>query len=553
MKFVLDSTSLRWSYPRNLEGHPPVVQFKAKLIAFYFLVAISCGAVAAVTNVILGFYDFALYQGVILGLASFFVVHHRKHGPLDLGGDILSACILSYALIHQIHTCGMNISAAPWVIASPVPALLYSDRRRGFGWSVGAFLTFGVMWVMEHRWPVHEPLGWGQTLLVQSMVVVITLVFLGLILCMHEVTQRQMVADVETQSGRSAEVLKTIQEGVVLLGEKGEILGCNPNATTMFGPSASALTHIQQVLPGWRQATGPLSGVHRLGEGEVMVELSQGAIRGEGERFVLVMHDVTQKQAMVAQLREARDEALSASRAKSAFLAMMSHELRTPLNAILGYTELLQEEFEEREVERKMVDDLMKISFSGKHLLSIVGNVLDLTKIEAGHASPTPELFALGALIEDVTTPTQGSLHRKPVQFVQDIQLPLGLQMLADRAKLRQILINLLGNALKFTQEGTIVLRVSGQGEQVQFEVEDTGPGIPLEAQPHVFEAFKQADNTSTRRHDGSGLGLAISQKFAHLLGATLFFESVEGTGTTFTLCVPRGMGLGEVERACAN
>jgi CheY-like chemotaxis protein/nitrogen-specific signal transduction histidine kinase len=238
-------------------------------------------------------------------------------------------------------------------------------------------------------------------------------------------------------------------------------------------------------------------------------------------------------QQRTAELVAARDQAQAANRAKSASLATMSHELRTPLNAILGFSNLLRE----RGASEQQRHDLDIINRSGEHLLSLINDVLDVAKIEAGRTELEIAPCNLARLIEDVTEMIRPRAVGKGLALVVEGP-PLPLYIRTDAARLRQVLINLLQNAVKFTNYGEITLRVkatpaSDAGEVVlTFEVEDTGEGIPSEYRASVFEAFVQA--SPVKRQQGAGLGLTISRQIIELMGGTIRVESTPGRGSLF-------------------
>lgn len=257
--------------------------------------------------------------------------------------------------------------------------------------------------------------------------------------------------------------------------------------------------------------------------------------------------DITERKTAEQQLRQlneelrtARDEALQASQAKSAFLANMSHELRTPLNAVIGYSEILIEEMEHSGDDTHL-DDLERIRTAGRHLLSIISNVLDLSKIEADRMQLNPETFSLRRLLDDVVTTIEPAVATNHNTLETDF--PGDHQVTSDPTKLRQILFNLLSNAAKFTENGTIVFTVQipqqQQNPQLVFRVDDTGIGMTDEQLDEVFEAFSQADQSTTRKFEGTGLGLAITDHFTSMLGGSIDVESTPGEGTTFTVTVP--------------
>ena len=235
-----------------------------------------------------------------------------------------------------------------------------------------------------------------------------------------------------------------------------------------------------------------------------------------------------------AEAEAAREAAEAANRAKSAFLANMSHELRTPLSAVIGYTELLEEESEDPAI----LADLGKIRSNAKHLLSLINDVLDLSKVEANKMELFAETVALGPLLADVAATVEPLVKTKANTLALDLGDDLGA-MRTDAVKLRQCLFNLLGNACKFTENGQITLRVRRNADWLSFAIEDTGIGMSPEQLGRLFQRFTQADESTTRKFGGTGLGLALTRAFARLLGGDVTVTSTEGQGTCFTLSVP--------------
>jgi signal transduction histidine kinase len=251
------------------------------------------------------------------------------------------------------------------------------------------------------------------------------------------------------------------------------------------------------------------------------------------------------------ELRVAHQKAEAATRAKSDFLASMSHELRTPLNAIILYSELLQEEAQEKGGDS--VADLQKIQSAGKQLLELINGILDLSKIEAGKMVPSLETFELRAMLDDVAGMVQPLVEKNANALVVSVPDGIGV-MHADVMHVRQILLNLLSNAAKFTHEGSIILSVraleAGGRDMVEFAVNDTGVGMTPEQCGKVFEPFTQADVTTTRKYGGTGLGLALVSRFCRLMGGTVAVDSRVGKGSRFTVRLPRRVDEAAVEAA---
>lgn len=244
-------------------------------------------------------------------------------------------------------------------------------------------------------------------------------------------------------------------------------------------------------------------------------------------------------QERTAQLEQAHDEAIRANQIKSQFLANMSHELRTPLNAIIGYSEMLMEEAQDLN-QPLFVDDLGKIKKAGHHLLTLINDILDISKIEAGKMDIHIESFELSQLIYDVAGTMQPLADKNNNEL--RVSAALG-ELSSDMTKLRQVLINLLSNAIKFTNGGVIKLDVAAQrrnqNDGFVFRIEDSGIGMTEEQMSHLFQPFVQADSSTTRQYGGTGLGLAISRSFMNMLGGDISVESKPGEGSIFTCWLP--------------
>mgnify|MGYP000323014153 CR=1 FL=1 len=242
---------------------------------------------------------------------------------------------------------------------------------------------------------------------------------------------------------------------------------------------------------------------------------------------------------LYARLDEARNAAEAASRAKSTFLANMSHELRTPLNAILGYADLIEEE---TPPDTQLADDIRKIQRASRHLLDIISDILDLSKIEADKLDVLLQPFPLGPLLAGVLETIGPAVARSGNTLVFRPPPELGT-MYSDPVRLRQVLLNLLSNAAKFTHLGTITLIAERAGERIRFTVEDTGIGMSPAQAEKVFDAFHQVDASTTRQVGGTGLGLTISRRLCQLLGGDISLHSVPGQGSSFTIDLPARAG----------
>ena len=269
----------------------------------------------------------------------------------------------------------------------------------------------------------------------------------------------------------------------------------------------------------------------------VPVFASDGSLR----EWVGTHVDITARREAEAEAERARQAAEAANLAKSQFIANMSHELRTPLSAVIGYSEMLGEELEDIG-QAALLPDLRKIEAAARHLLSLINDVLDISKIEAGRVTASAETFAVADLLRDVSDATGSLVEKKANRFVVDAGPELG-QMHQDQTKIRQCLLNLVSNAAKFTENGTITLSVrrhrENEADWLSFAVADTGIGLTQEQIGRLFERFVQADDSTTRQFGGTGLGLAITRAFCRTMGGDIGVASEAGRGATFTMRIP--------------
>ena len=259
---------------------------------------------------------------------------------------------------------------------------------------------------------------------------------------------------------------------------------------------------------------------------------------GKAVGVMVSFDDITELEEKEIELRRARDDAEAANRAKSDFLANMSHEIRTPMNAILGFTEVLLRGASEDSAERKRY--LNTISSSGKHLLGLINDILDLSKVESGHLEVEIVPCSVHHIIQEVVSILTVRANEKNISLEYHAIDPMPEYVLCDSAKLRQMLTNLIGNALKFTEQGGVTVnsryKLAGDNSMLKLEVSDTGIGMTQEQSDLVFKPFEQADSSITRRFGGTGLGLTISKRFAEALGGDIHVSSSVGSGSTFSI-----------------
>ncbi len=361
-------------------------------------------------------------------------------------------------------------------------------------------------------------------------------------------------------------VIETALDGIIAVDAEGTIIGWNPQARHIFGwtaAEAAGKNCFAFTMPRSERAlltdglrnfgqTGDAAvvneriettGLHRDGH-EFPAEIAIAPVpHGDTHTFSIFVRDITERKRAESELTGARDAAETANRAKSTFLANMSHELRTPLNAIIGYSEMLGEEAED-EGNEETAGDLRKINGAGRHLLHLINEVLDLSKIEAGKMDVYLEAFAVPEMLRDLAATVRPLADKNRNALMVDCPDTLGV-MRADLTKTRQALLNLISNACKFTEAGTITLAVDAtQGddgrEMIRFAVSDTGIGMTEEQIGRLFQDFVQADASTTRTYGGTGLGLSLSRRLCRLMGGDITLTSEPDRGSVFTMTLPR-------------
>jgi signal transduction histidine kinase len=255
------------------------------------------------------------------------------------------------------------------------------------------------------------------------------------------------------------------------------------------------------------------------------------------DQSVLAMHNAR----LFKDVEEKGRQLAIASEHKSQFFANMSHELRTPLNAVLGYTELLADGLY-GEIPERAKQVLERVQINGTHLLALINDVLDLSKIEAGELSLTVEDYSLRNVVDTVLAQAGSLAQGKGLALIADVadDLPKGL---ADERRLTQVVLNIVSNAIKFTEQGSVTISASAANGMFEVAIKDTGPGIAPEDQARIFEAFQQVDNSNTRKKGGTGLGLSISKRLVEMHGGTVGVESEAGAGSIFFVRLPIRVG----------
>jgi len=354
-------------------------------------------------------------------------------------------------------------------------------------------------------------------------------------------------------------ILRSMGEALIVTDRAGRIQRVNPRTAELLGYGEAELIGqpaLGLVAEGEAPpATAGIERTYRARDGHLIpVWLSSAGLRvaaGVAEGYVWLAQDMSELKRTQEELERARDAAEQANRAKSVFLANMSHELRTPLNAVIGYSQMLQEVYIGPEQE-EVRGDLEKIERSGHLLLAVINDILDLSKIEAGRETVKAQNIDVAAVLQDVSTVVQPLARQQG--NVLDIDCPEHARLAyADLSKFRQSVLNLVNNALKFTENGRVSVAVDklrdGNREWTEVRVSDTGIGIGPDHLGKLFQPFSQVDGSATRKYNGTGLGLAISKKFCQMMGGDITVESEPGRGSRFSIRVPAGREVGQASR----
>jgi PAS domain S-box-containing protein len=344
-------------------------------------------------------------------------------------------------------------------------------------------------------------------------------------------------------------IVDGVADALIVIDARGAVASVNPAAAALFGFVADDLTGapVARILPEFSGVAGLPEAVvvettGRDARGTLFpIELARGReVSHDLRETILIVRDITQRKRAEEAIRAAHDRAIEAADVKSQFLATMSHEIRTPINAVVGMSELLLQtplNDEAREYATTVRD-------SAESLLAIVNDILDFSKIEAGGMTLDAVPFAPVVALENATDILAAAARKKGLSLSTYVAPDVPRRVVGDPDRLRQVLLNLIGNAVKFTAEGSVTVRavvdgVTGDDAVLRFSVSDTGPGIAPEAGEQLFEPFRQADQSTRRRYGGTGLGLSISRRIVELMGGKIGFDSSLGRGSTFWFTAP--------------
>jgi two-component system, sensor histidine kinase and response regulator len=464
---------------------------------------------------------------ILISLVALWLTFHFRNDVKEKWTQKIASAVLMGAAIPVMHYTGM--AAAGFTYTGEAPDLAHAVSVSSLGITGITIVTFMV---------------------------------LGLAVLTSVVDRRFSILG--SSEERLRLIINTAMDAVITMNAEGLITNWNSEAEKMFGwssqealgrrlsetimPQRFREEHGKSLQRFLRTAEEPTlrqrretTALHRDGH-EFPAEVATSPVKfGDQWIFSSFMRDITEHKQAQEELFNAKRVAEDANRAKSIFLANMSHELRTPLNAIIGYSEILEEETRELG-KAAVVQDLQKIQSAGKHLLALINDILDLSKIEAGKMALSVEAFDVAQVIREIANTIQPAVAKNANTLDVDVEKNVG-EMRADLTKVRQVLLNLLSNSCKFTDHGTISLKVKRETidgrDWLQFEIRDSGIGMTPAQKENLFREFSQADASIAKKYGGTGLGLAISHRFVQMMRGTVSVESQPGRGSTFTMRLP--------------
>ncbi len=552
-------------------GDDPQQHFRARVVVVFAILAAICGPLyTVILYLLIG--DLATSLAPFLGglgVTLTPLLMKRGHSFVVQGNWMI---FFGFWLITAIAYLGfVGPTVLLWYGLYIVLIALIAGRRSTFVWLAIMVASTAYLYIDILQTMPQEGLVVGQTELLFELFLLLGFfpTVMALILA-SERFKNWALDEVQRQEAHTRAILEAAPDGIITLGADGRIGEVNEATEELFGYRRASVEQapFETLIPyvdddanvlsvdsehpvdddvdvntgriqSWVGETYQAEASRKDGR-RFPAELSVTSIQDD-QRYVALVRDITERKEAQRKLKEARDRAVEANEAKSRFLANISHELRTPLNAIIGYSELVGEDLE-MIGEEEMGQDVGKIETAGRHLLDLINEILDLSKVEAGKMELYVEDMDVSTVINEIADTLQ------PVIEDKDNTLRIDLEeapetMRVDVMKFRQIMINLLSNASKFTDQGLVRIQAfCEEDDGIEFgvfEVIDRGIGIPEDKLEELFDAFSQADDSTTREFGGTGLGLTICKHFSELMGGEIDVESTVGEGSTFRIKIP--------------
>ncbi|MFY9584917.1 MAG: MHYT domain-containing protein [Candidatus Acidiferrales bacterium] len=539
----------------------------------------------------------SLLAAILASAVALFVVSRHKMGlfralvgNIFMGGGIAAMHYIGMAAMRLPGMCRYSpalvmLSVVLAIVISFVALWLtfyFRGETTAWGWrkTLSALVMGAAIPVMHYTGMAaasftpstlaHQDLSHAVSISALGLagIIVVTVMVLGLVLLTSLADRRFSIQALELESSeqRYRQIVETALDAFVGMDSNGLITDWNARAEAIFGWARSETIGqvlAQVIIPGqYRDAhnqglrnflgsgEGPvlnkrleITALHREGR-EFPVELTISAIRtGEAHRFAAFVRDITERKRSEQELIAAKEAAEAGNRSKSEFLANMSHEIRTPLNGVMGMTDLALE----TELTPEQREYLETIKISADSLLTVINDILDFSKIEAGKLDFDAVEFSLRDSLGDAMKTLGLRAHQKGLELAYHVRPDVPDALVGDPGRLRQIVINLVGNAIKFTQQGEVVVDVGAESQTEEavdlcLAISDTGMGIPVDKQRTIFDPFTQADGSMTRKFGGTGLGLAISSRLVEAMGGRIWVESEPGKGSAFHFTARLGL-----------
>lgn len=536
LRWVVRPWADRW-IPPDLPDGDPVRLLWARLQVGVGLLLFSLATAFGVGDLLVGLY--ALSVPLLIGAASalWMLRELRRTGDIVWAGNLFCAAGYIVILGNSLLNGGLTAAVLMFLSVLPSLALLFAGGRSGLAWLavvIGTDLT--LLAFHQAGYAGWQTMPAGMLAVNQGLVLVALAVFLASTAQLHQEIRDWLLVRLErAQRYRTRRIVDAVHDALFVTGPDGRVVSANQAAKDLFDLGDDDAPRVTDLLPGLVADDDGLATIELERDDEVRV-FETGVSELDDER-VFVLRDITERRRNRARLEEALHRAEDASRAKSSFLASMSHELRTPLNAVIGYSEMMIEMVADDEPVQEP-DDLERIVGSARHLLALLDQILDLAKVESGKMVlelRDVDLPSLFGEIVGVGHPL-AAIHGNVFSATLDLDRAVAT---TDSVRTRQIVLNLLSNAAKFTHQGTIDLYAGVTDDELVVQVRDTGIGMTPEQQQRVWEEFVQAQKSTTREYGGTGLGLPLSRRLANLLGGELSLESAPGIGSTFCLRIP--------------